>query len=508
MKLICPLLFLILCVQLFAQPKWIDAQWRKAQYPDALYLVGYASEQNKAATQSELLPKLEGFAKSRLSESVLVSITSLIDMNLTETNSGVNEYVRKNCLSNSNIRLAGLKTEQYYNPKTKTGYAMVYAKKEDVANLYKRMITEKADAIHQNTVQAQQLENAGDKKNALKIYYQTMSMFREAEEAQAIYVALKQNINDEDAAIGRLISLKNTVENGIITISNSKHLSIDDACFLLAQAYYVQTGDMAASIRLTPFTYRDTKMGSAFSRAFARSFEQQLITEARYGITTQGNYQPGTESQTPYTITGTYWEEGNTIRVISVMRDMNYKAIAGAEICISTSGLDSLKISAQPENFVDAYAEMQVFKKDEVINGDLLTELWTNKGDENLIFAEGERMKVYVRVNKECHLRLTYYLADGSKVLLLNDYYIDASKINRVYEIPYEFECSPPFGTEILQLNAQTSAFPDLKTSIFDGYTIIEETTDEILAKNRGMKRVDDPILRSEKRLIVSTMAF
>ena len=59
---------------IYAQPpKWTDQQWRNAQYNDEQYLVGFASEVNKSKQdQGELLQKLEGYAKSQLSDQVQV----------------------------------------------------------------------------------------------------------------------------------------------------------------------------------------------------------------------------------------------------------------------------------------------------------------------------------------------------------------------------------------------------------------------------------------------------
>ncbi|HPG73931.1 MAG TPA: DUF4384 domain-containing protein, partial [Bacteroidales bacterium] len=492
--------------QLMAQPKWIDAQWRKAQYPDALYLTGYASEQNKLVGESELLSKLEGFAKSRLSESILVSISSLVDIHMTETNKQVEEYVRKNCISNSNIVLAGSKTEQYYDKKTKTAYVLVYAKKEEVSALYKKTIDDKVAAIDQIIEMAQQLESNGDKAGALKMYYQTQVLFREAEEAQTIYLALQQKLNDDAAAINRLSDLSNTVEKAIFGISNSKNLNIEDACYLMAQAYQMQTGNITADVRLVPFTYQDTKMSSPFSQVLLRKFEQSLISEAQYAITLTGKYEQGMNQPVEYFISGTYWEEGEFIKIMSVMRDKNNRAIASSESTITKHLLDSLQIEVKPENFEEAYSRMKVFKQDEIIHGDLMVEVWTNHGDENLIFSEGDNLRLYVRVNKECYLRFIYHLADGNIVMLLDNYFVNADKVNKVYELPYDFVCAEPFGVEVLQLNAQTEKFTPLNLHNSNGYQFITDALVDVIHKTRGIKRNDNTLMQAEKRLVITTM--
>ena len=79
-------------------------------------------------------------------------------------------------------------------------------------------------------------------------------------------------------------------------------------------------------------------------------------------------------------------------------------------------------------------------------------------------------MKVFIRVNREVHIRLLYILADGRRTLLYDSYYIDQSKVNRVVEIPDEFECVPPFGAEFLVVTARSEAFPPIQTYESNGY--------------------------------------
>ncbi len=103
---------------------------------------------------------------------------------------------------------------------------------------------------------------------------------------------------------------------------------------------------------------------------------------------------------------------------------------------------------------------------------------------------KGETMKVFVRVNRESYLRLLYILADGSRTLLHDNYYIDQFKSNRVVEIPEEFECAPPFGAELLVVVARTEAFPPIQTYESDGYLFLSAKDAGQAARGfRGMKK-------------------
>jgi hypothetical protein len=149
---------------------------------------------------------------------------------------------------------------------------------------------------------------------------------------------------------------------------------------------------------------------------------------------------------------------------------------------------------------------MQMFAKDEMKGGELQVEIITNKGKEGQIFSEGEMMKLFVRSNRECYLRFIYHLADGSKVLLLDNYYINRDKVNQVYELPYTFECAEPFGVETLQLNAQTQMFEPLTTRAESGYEFIQENTEQILVKTRGFKNKTGEVLKAEEIVMFTTM--
>ena len=181
--------------------------------------------------------------------------------------------------------------------------------------------------------------------------------------------------------------------------------------------------------------------------------------------------------------------------------------MASAEAILPISWLEANSIGYLPENFENAYSRMKVFQTNEIVKGDLNIEVWTNKGDDNLIFVEGERLKFYVRANKECYLRFVYHLADNQSVLLLDSYYIPSNMANKVVELPDEFECTEPFGVETLQVNAQTKPFEKLKTRDQYGYKFIEEPLNEVILSTRGFKKVEpETIDRAEKRIIFTTL--
>lgn len=132
-------------------------------------------------------------------------------------------------------------------------------------------------------------------------------------------------------------------------------------------------------------------------------------------------------------------------------------------------------------------------------------QFWTNKGDIDLIFAEGDELELYVRSPRETYIRLIYELADGSKVLMFDNYHIDHSQINKEIHYPETFECAEPFGNETALLYASDTPFRPLRVDEQDGYQFIKE---EIQKLNTGTKRGFKKKKGSGKMMLVRQLDF
>jgi len=216
------------------------------------------------------------------------------------------------------------------------------------------------------------------------------------------------------------------------------------------------------------------------------------------------------DSGAEWLLSGTYWEQDEQIKVLANLRNVNTgKPLAGAEAVFDKELLKSPPLDFKPQNFEKALLEQKAFAEGEFVSGQLQVEVWTNKGNENLLFSEGETMKVSVRINREAHVRLLYILADGRRTLLYDDYYLDQSKVNRVVEVPDEFICAPPFGVELLICLASTVPFEKVETVEEDGYLFIKEVSPEAVAREiRGFKKINNKeSFQAEAKIVITTMA-
>ncbi|OQA02080.1 MAG: hypothetical protein BWY70_00144 [Bacteroidetes bacterium ADurb.Bin408] len=262
----------------------------------------------------------------------------------------------------------------------------------------------------------------------------------------------------------------------------------------------------SALVRVDNITLGNTSSMSEFSQRFTATIEQKLARQG-LNVSTRQNI-PGDTASIPYKffLTGRYWEEGNDFKVAVLLKELpSERIVASEETKLSKLWLTANNISFKPENFERAKANEAIFNKDELKStGDLKVEIVTNKGNSNLIFTEGDELKLWVKANKECYVRLVYYLADGQTVLMLDNFHVTPEYINKYYEIPKTFECSEPFGTETLQLFAQNEKFKPLLTEMKSGYVFVLDDTKAIVEEGRrGFKEKKEA---AECRLSFTTL--
>ncbi len=485
-------------------PDWADEANRNLHFPDNEFLVGYASEKNtnKEDPQS-ILSRLESYAKGQLVEHIQVKVQSEATQEVTEVNDNLQKKYRSIYSASSNLELTGLKVEKSYDPKTRIGYAIAYARKSELAGYYKVIIDAGLTKAAQKIEEAKSALNGNDAQHSLKACLEAGNILPEVEQAQRVLLAIKTgNATDGDVQNERTAKQRSSIEDLVRQAQRSTGNTVDEASFFIARGLKLQTGSIDKPILLSNFTYQDTKMGSELSRRLSQSLASKLVSEAGYSIQTET-----TADSKSYVLTGTFWKEDKEIKLIGTLKDLNGKIIATAEAFVPLTWFQTSGISYLPENFEQAYSKMRVFSMNEVLKGDLNMEIWTNKGDDNLLYTEGEKLKFYVRANKECYLRIVYHLADGQSVLMLDNYYIAENMTNKVVEIPFEFECAEPFGIETLQANAQTVEFQKLLTTRNDGYDFIDESLNDVLLNTRGFKKVvSKDVQKAEKRLIFTTM--
>ena len=494
------LLLVVTLLQAQAQtPSWIDFNSRKQHFPQGVFLTGFASAKyDKEKPKDEQLNALTGYAKSELVESITVTVYSKSILHAQENSQTVSQNFTQTTASFANAELPGMKTETWDDKKDKQLYAFVYVRTNDLLDFHQVKLKEKHEKIVSNLQEADQLRKAGKNKPALQYFQDCLPLLAELDASFSIIQALTKQAQQAD-----IQQLSVQVRRGLEELSHITATTPTEAAEIIAEAIATKIKGQKLKLQLLPFTYQDSKMAGEFSSALHESLKQNLSGK---GVTLLelSNAEGGVKADGLFT--GVYWAESKQLRLTGTVKGKNGVVIAGAEALLSKDWFTKDNKSWLPEQFEDAGKRMKIFKEGEIVGGGLNLDLWTNKGDENLLFHENDTLKLYIRSNHECYLRFVYYMADNSKVLLMDDYYIGSDKVNKVVQIPESFICAEPFGIESLVLNGQTSPFEKLSTTKRDGYIFIENEVKEIVAQSRGFKRVSNETLNGEKRLIINTV--
>ncbi|MBT7065156.1 MAG: SUMF1/EgtB/PvdO family nonheme iron enzyme [Verrucomicrobia bacterium] len=109
------------------------------------------------------------------------------------------------------------------------------------------------------------------------------------------------------------------------------------------------------------------------------------------------------------------------------------------------------------------------FRAPDTASDRLKLETWTSRGVDDLILEDGDELKLSVRVNQPCYLRIIQRLPSGARALpdklLWGNYYMGQDRINKVVKLPSTFVCRPPFGKHVLQTFVSTAKFPAVSTT-------------------------------------------
>ena len=495
----------ITLTEVFSQaPSWTNYSDRSKNYNEEQYFTSFISENIRPGDDEKTAAeRAVSEAKTLLAGSILVTIESNTSMKMSNVNSESDEIFTSNSSSYTKLDLTELKEERYYDTRKKIAYAFVYIKKTSIEKLYKNKINSLIIELKNRKGFAETLMAENQREGAYKAYLECFPLLREIENAQSV-LFFAGNPDPEVLQLNESQRLANEIRSAVSKIRTLKYASPDDLCYFFAEALIMQLPGETGNIMISNFTFQDTKMASQFSRRLSGILEQKLAKSGKLIVVRGENKEKIKED---FIIQGTYWDETDQLKVIAVVNELTTGGIiASVEGTLDKKWININGVAYKPENFGQAIENMQVMKQGEIVNGGLSIDLWTNRGQDNLLYTTGDTLELYLKSNKECYVRLIYYLAGGEKVLLLDNYYIGSDLLNRIIKLPYKFVCDEPYGIEMLQMNAQSSQFGPLKTRKDNGYEFIESSINEILDNLRGFKRVDDNSLNAEKRVIITTL--
>ena len=521
------ILICLLTLPLFLQaetPDWVKNQGKSTTYSEMRYLTGFGmAKLEKNGNKADVGQRASDYAKKNLIEKIRVNVSSNVISKNEESEKKYSTYFSSAVQSTASMDLQGLETQIYFDDDENIMYALAVVSRENIAAVYDKRASDFRSEIEEHMANGKKYDEQNQRAKALEEYLACYPLFRQLEEAETILMAAETNqtksMKELDGAVSTQQISMNQVRQAVDKLVQRPINTTEDLAWYLTYALKGQIDLQGKSILVAPFTYQDTKMASPFSRYFKQSLESKAVEVGQWNIVQQtADFQPkmgniakeyAQASGANYILTGTYWELPQGVKVQAVLRNVgDSKLVASVEQVLPGAVVQSSGQSIKPQNFKEAFADQKDFKSGEVVGAGLNIEVWTNKGVDNLIFTKGERMNVFVRANLPCYIRFIYHLASGQRTLLLDSYYIDDSKVNKVCQIPPggEFECDAPFGSEVLQVFARTEQFDPVVTVDKDGYKYLQEDLKKFLVATRGFKAVKQQVMQTEQRVILTTM--
>ncbi len=497
MKYLILLLVFAYMPPLSAAPEWVAGFGKSQKYPENNYISGFGMSviTDKIAT-NDCLEFAVNNARADLSNKLRVRVNASLVSIEEETKQQYSAYLSQSIKTSSSITLEGVDIERFIDDSRKTCYALAVVERSKLIDTSRKKLEGVMSEVQKLISLAKGAES--DKEKALAFYSETLPLFTVIDESLAIITAVsgtgvKQLLEAEKMLVPNRVEVKSAIEK----LLNLPVKNLSDTAFIISRM--ITPKNISGTVLLSPLHYRETKMSSPFSRHFGALLETKLA---------KTKLQP-VKQDAKYVLSGSYWESQETLRILVTLREAKTgKIAASAEKDIALSLITEANIALKPQNFKQAYSDMKAFAADELVGGGMQVEAWLDKGNDAVMLTEGESTKLYIRVNQPAYIRVIYHLADGSRALLENNYFIDQSKVNKVYELPQEFEVAAPFGSEVLQVFASAAEFPKLAVSEVDGYELITEGLEAALSKTRGLKKKSEnkEQINGEKRINITTL--
>jgi TolB-like protein len=484
-------------------PNWLAYDKRDMNYPKDVYITGFSSEALKSEEDvNDAQSRLVSSARTIMNESVLTEIKSMTTSQIINTTNETYESFKQVSMSVTKLKVSDLATEFYFDPKTKNAYAFAYAPKTKIRDNYK-------SEMESNTLNLKILEDyARDStaQNKIRLLNKLLEGEKYAQECgndYAILMALDAaNKATYVALLQETLEKQKIINKAIEALKQNKNLRSDEAQEFIAQSIGFQLAKDSTPIWISNFSYESSGIVSPYSDKFAMGLTEKFL-DNKIKLTKNAKLI------NKYILKGFFWKEANYVRVnVSVLNQETGDIVAAVESGIAESFVINNGINIEPENYNQAVKNMVLFNENLVTsNGGLTVALTTNKGSENLLYEEGDTLKIYLKANKPCFVRFIYHLADGNKVLLYDNFNITSSLTNKVIEIPEYFICTDPYGVETLQLMAQTEEFAPLTIYKEYGYNFIDGNLQNILKKSRGFKPAKQEDGSAEQYMMITTMA-
>lgn len=202
-KFVITIFFATISIALFGQekPLWLDTDTRNTQFSAHKYLTGFAyrvvekgiteeTQQVKLDAQADLVKQVRLMLKSKTqSYSLAQSINGKYDEQ---------ESFENLTSAEASAEIVGMKTETYYDQKSKLVYAFSYANKYELIGYYKSNLSVNINQIESFVKTAKDLEASKEKAKARQQLEMTKPLFSKVRYTQEMLTVVDNNVTPED----------------------------------------------------------------------------------------------------------------------------------------------------------------------------------------------------------------------------------------------------------------------------------------------------------------------
>lgn len=471
---------------------WVDSFGSDTRYRPPVYLSGYGT--SDLDSSRERLEAARADALSQLSRKIRVQITSEESIRTIDTGeSGRTRYVNT-IQTASRLEVTGANFE-IAEERGRT-HALAWIEIDRLRDTFVDQRGRAADTIDTVLREFDRSISDGELERAEAQLVRLDTAFSELVDTESVIRALDllaaQPNRSGDGGGARTAVLQENIERRRVELERFAPATVEQAAQYIVR---MLAGAVGTVDRVAPLLYEDADFSSAFGSRLAGEIAAALSRrDSAFGSGSGANADVGATGATaPVVLRGSYWPEADEVAIHVVARDIQTgRTVAATQTSVPRGAVDPA--SLQPANMDEALTSGRQLLNDQIVDGGLDLEVWTDKGrDERaLVFENGEYVQFYFRVSQPAFLRLSYVLASGETVLLEDRFYIGIDRVNRVVALPYRFEVVPPFGVERLIVTGHTTEPPpvDAYPRVIDGeqYEVFG-SPGAAVARTRGLVR-------------------
>lgn len=517
-------------------PSWVVYELKKYPLETYLFHVGRSDGTGEVAFRTATIE-----AEKKVAEKILEKVSDIIgysagdleyDMAREHYSSVLEDYSSQR-QENPALNLEGFSIRNLSVDMARTDqetHAFVYIKRDVLKTLYAKRAEELQERISRQLKIARAFEDDMDIEGAIRNYLFTYPLYESLKEAEIIQIGA-QYMPDSRKAFRRMAAAATRTSDELWShrqvirhvdkLTKNVIVNFEDVCRSINSQLSQQKFSLPGSVAVYPLIYQDSEMPSPLAEMFTHYFQKEMDWTT---------IDPISNPDVSLRLSPTCWENGDEITIRAIMRNVKTGEFLASAIVRYLKSQQRDTLAYKPRGLEQLLIEKQAFKPRyytiEKVESDVETsnaesliehtvapigglevEVWTGEGRDHVVYTEGDQVKIFVRVNQPVYLRLLYTLADQRRVLLIDNFQIQPSEVNRPVEVG-NFRCIPPLGTEFLVVAARTEEFPAIQTRTEGKYNLLVDSDAESAARSfrglpRGLQLI--PEASSEQQLIDPT---